>query len=273
MSHAPETFRKGLPTFRPTSNPELDALLHDFRYKHFLPAALEKPQWDLVFRNKNRNFLADNPQSVSIGREIFQLEFLGGYGVMPNRKKQLAHVFKLLRDGEPDDWHNLPNLLRGLHMMGKDPPPRDRAKIIKIATTKGQFGIVVKCLVAAQQTGLTLEDPQTLEATIWALRQVAELEDGSEEATAQAIKYGNDIAAQLESPAHGARKIAGKSDPRRNQFVLGVFLEMSAVYAYRFKGREDVDGRVRAYAERLLYNMSEEDNLVSSIVRFSSAYC
>ena len=263
LAPTPAVRNKGLPTFQPTSNPELDALLNDFRYKHFLPAVLEEPQWNLVFKSKNKNFLQENPQAVNIAGEEVQLEHLGGRGVMPNRKKQLSQVLRLLRNGEPGDWKTLPNLLRGLHMMGKDPPPRVRAKIIRLATVRGQFGIILKCLQIATHSGLTLGDPETLEATIWGLRQVADEQDWNEEATARAIKLANEVAEQLESEAHGTGKYVRKGDPRRSPFVLGVFLELAAVYAWRFKEGKDADGKVKVFAERLLFNIGEEDKVVS----------
>jgi hypothetical protein len=263
LSTNPQAFIRGLPSFQPTSNPELDALLTDFRYKHFLPAALEKPQWDLVFRNKNRNFLKENPQSVSIGTEVFELQYLGGYGVMPNRKEQLSRVLDLMRKGEADDWNNLPNLLRGLHAMGKDPPPRVRARMIRQASVSGRFDIVMKCLRAAQTTGLTLKDADTLHATIWGLRSIADQDDWGEDALGQALKYSNDVASLLESEVHGGGRNVPATDARRSPFVLGVFLELHAVYAYRFKKGEDINGRVNVFAERLLFNIPEAEMEVS----------
>lgn len=128
---------------------------------------------------------------------------------------------------------------------------------------KGQFGIILQCLKVANNTGLTLRDPETLEATIWGLRQIADQQDWSEEATATAIKHANEVASQLESEAHGTGKRIRKDDPRRDPFVLGVFLELAAVYAWRFKGGKDVDGKVKVFAERLLFNVGEEEKAVS----------
>jgi hypothetical protein len=204
---------------------------------------------------------------VNIGGEEFTLEHLGGWGVMPNRKKQLQHVLRLLKEGDPNDWNNLPSLLRGLHMMGKDPSPRVRARIVRLATDKGRFGIILQCLNSANNTGLTLKDPEVLEQVIWSLRQIAQKGEWSEEATAKAIKDANEVASQLESDAHGTGKHIGKDDPRRSPYVLGIFLELAAVYAWRFKGGEDVDGKVKAFADRLLSNISEDDKVVRTTLR------
>ena len=263
FSTTPLPRSKALPSFQPTSNPELDALFKDFRYKHFLPATLDGAQQKLVFKRSKRNVLQENPQTVNIGGEEFQLEHLGGWGVMPNRKKQLQHVLRLLKTGDPNDWNNLPSLLQGLHMMGKDPSPRVRARIVRMATEREKFGVVLACLNSARNTGLTLKDPEVLEQVIWSLRQVAEDGEWSEEATAKAIKDANDVASQLESDAHGSGKHVGKEDPRRSPYVLGIFLELAAVYASRFKGGEDIDGKVRAFADRLLSNISEDKKAVS----------
>ena len=183
---------------------------------------------------------------------------------MPNRKEQLARVLHLMRNGEAHDWDNLPNLLRGLHAMRKDPPPRVRARMIRQASIKGKFDVIMKCLRAAQATGLTLTDADTLQATIWGLRSIADQGEWSEEALAQALKYSSDIASLLESDIHGGGRNVPPTDARRNPFVLGVFLELNAVYAYRFQGAEDIDGRVTAFAERLLFNIPENQTMVSS---------
>ena len=148
-------------------------------------------------------------------------------------------------------------------MMGKDPSPRVRARIVRLATDMGKFGVVLACVNSAHNTGLTLKDPEVLEQVIWSLRQVAQNGEWSEEATAKAIKDANDVASQLESDAHGSGKHVGKEDPRRSPYVLGIFLELAAVYASRFKGGEDVDGKVRAFADRLLSNISEDKKAVS----------
>lgn len=253
---------KALPSFQPTSNPELDALFKDFRYKHFLPATLDNQQHKLVFKWRNKNVLQENPQTVNIGGEEFQLEYLGGRGGMPNRKKQLQHVLRLLKDADPNDWNNLPALLRGLHMMGKDPSPRVRARIVRLATERGKFGVVLSCLNSANKHWPYTQGSRSAGGGYLGLRQVAQNGEWSEEATAKALKDANEVASQLESDAHGMGKHVGKDDPRRNPYVLGIFLELAAVYAQRFKGGKDVDGKVRAFTDRLLSNISEEQKVV-----------
>ena len=194
---------------------------------------------------------------MNIGGEELQLEHLGGWGVMPNRKKQLQHVLRLLKEGDPNDWNNLPSLLRGLHMMGKDPPPRVKARMVRLATERGRFGVILRCLNGANNTGLTLKDPEVLEQVIWSLRQIAQNGEWNEEATAKAIKDANEVASQLESDVHGTGRHLAQDDPRRSPYVLGIFLELASVYAWRFKGGEDDDGKVKAFADRLLSNIAE----------------
>ena len=209
------------------------------------------------------NTLTESPQAVSIGGEEIQLEHLGGHGVMPNRKKQLQHVLRILKtSSEASDWAILPGLLKGLHSMGKDPPPRVRARIVRLAALRGQFGVILVALGKVRETGFTLKDPLTLGAVVWGLRQVAERDNWNEEGVARAIKDANAVATLLESELHGSGKKLRVNDPRTRPSVLGVYLELAAVYAWRFKDGQDVDGKVEAFAERLMSNVSDEQMTV-----------
>ena len=257
FSSSPSKRSKGaLPTFTPTSNPELDAALSSFRYKHFLPAALSKPEQKLIFKHRNRAFLAENPQTVTLGSEEIQLEWIDRkLGGIPNRVKLLKKTVKLMADGETSDWNNLPALLTGLCKAKRTPTDRQLAKMVRLAVNKGRFGTVLQCLHQAHNTGMSMKKPEVLDAVVWGLREIAQKGKWSEQSLEKAIRDAKEVAMRLEDLEHGTGKYVGKGDPRRRPEVLGVFLELAAVYASRFQDGKDVDGKVKAYAERLLANI------------------
>ena len=157
-----------------------------------------------------------------------------------------------MAEGEKSDWNNLPALLAGLHRAKRTPTDRQLAKIVRLASNNGRFGTILQCLHQAHNTGLTLQKDEVLDAVIWALREIASDSQWSEEGTSKAIRDANEVAMQLEDLEHGTGKFIRPGDPRRRPAVLSVFLELAGVYAWKWQRGRDVDGKVRAFAERLL---------------------
>ena len=128
-------------------------------------------------------------------------------------------------------------------------------KIVRSAVEMGGLGTILQCLHQAHNTGMTLKRDEVLNGVVWGLHDMAQRGGWSEKATAKAIKDANEVAMQLESEEHGSGKVLRADDPRKRPDVLGVYLELTAVYAYKHQNGKDVDGKVRAYTERLLANI------------------
>ena len=160
-----------------------------------------------------------------------------------------------MAQGEKSDWNNLPALLAGLHKAKRTPNDRQLGKMVRLAVNSGRFGTVLQCLHQAHNTGMTLKKDEVLNAVIWGLREIAQSGEWSEESLSKAIRDANEVAMQLEDTEHGSGKYVRVGDPRRMPEVLSVFLELAAVYAWKFQEGKAVDGKVKAYAERLLANI------------------
>jgi hypothetical protein len=251
------SFAKPLPVFTPTSSPELDTLLSTIRSKHIIPHVLHKAERKLIFGIKNREYLEESPQTTTIGGEEIQLEWIDQRTEIPNRRKLMKRVLQLMKEGEPQDWENLPKLLLGLTRAKKTPSPRQLAKMVRLATNAGRFGIVMRCLQRPIATGMSMEKEEVLRAVMWALREVGRGERGGweQEGVGKALRDANEIASLLESEGHGSGTYVKKNDPRTRPEVLAIFLELAAVQAWKFQDGMDTDGRVRAFAERLLSNV------------------
>ncbi|KAK3057640.1 hypothetical protein LTR09_001824 [Extremus antarcticus] len=257
---------KAVPTFQPTSSPELDTILSTFRSKHFIPRLLPNHDRNLILSLKTRKYLEENPQTVELGDEAIDLQWIDQRTEIPNRKKLLWEAIRLMREGEAGDWNNLPALLDGLGKVKKMPGERTLAKMVRIASERGRFGVALRCLHQARKTGMTLKKDEVLGAVIWALREMGRggmVTDGEVEESGswrkvgleKAIKDANEVAVLLEDQEHGTGSAVHANDPRRRPEVLSVFLELTAVYCYKYQDRKDVDGKVRAYVERLLSNI------------------
>lgn len=241
--------------------------MSSFRYRHFLPAALSKQEQTLVFKHKNKAFLAENPQTVTLGDEDIQLEWIDRkMGGIPNRVKLLYKTVQLMAEGEKSDWNNLPALLAGLHKAKRTPTDRQLAKMIRLAVNNGRFGTILQCLHQAHNTGMTMKKDEVLNAVIWGLREIAQNGEWSQASLEKAIRDANEVAMQLEDVEHGTGRHVRPGDPRRRPEVLSVVLELAAVYAWRFQDRKDVDGKVKAYTERLLANIEGAER-VSCIIQ------
>ncbi|KAK4542289.1 hypothetical protein LTR36_006942 [Oleoguttula mirabilis] len=244
----------GIPTFTETSTPELNDVLASMRSKHFTPAYLHASERRLIFGTKNRQTLADNPQTVTVGDEDIELQWLDRRNDIPNRTTLFHRAIDLMAAGtDSKAWSNLPSLLAGLKGAGAKVEEKMMGKVVRKAVGAGRIAIVVQCLQQGGHTGMTLQSEQILEHVIWGLHMTAQRDgEWSEEAVLKALKAANQLGLLLETEEHGGGRYLREHDPRRRAEVLGVFLELAAVHAYKFQGGKDVDGKVKIYAERLL---------------------
>ncbi|KAK5116216.1 hypothetical protein LTR62_008542 [Meristemomyces frigidus] len=252
--------QSSIPTFTPTpSTPLLDTLLADLRAKHLIPSALRTPDRRLIFGTKNRQLLADNPRSTQIGSEVIPLQWMDRRSEIPRRATMFNQALEHMVNSEGGEaWKNLAPLLKG---MGDCRPGDKRdalseetlGKVVRKAGMKGQFGTILLCLQQVENTGLSLKYPAVLQNVMRALREHATREGWSVEAVAKSRKWAAQVAGLLEMEAHGGGTyMKGAKDARRRPEVLGVFLELAAVDAFKHKGGKDVDGQVKMYTERLL---------------------
>lgn len=246
-----------VPKFSETSNAELDDVLASMRSKHFIPAALTPPQRRLIFGLSKREELTNYPQSVDVAGEQVELKWMDRRTEIPNRTKLFHRAVKMMgEDGSSEAWGNLFPLLLGLKRSGAEIEKADMERILRLLANGGHISELKQCLRRGTETGMLLTRPEVLDGVLLALRKLGRKDDWSQESMEKAIALSRELAQLLEMEMHGGHgKVAKESDLRRNPRVIGVFLELSAVFAEKHQGGKDVDGRVRAYVERLLYNL------------------
>jgi hypothetical protein len=252
--------RRGIPSFAESSNPELNDALATLREKHFIPSYLRRREQNLIFGDKNRQNLIDNPQSVAIAEEEIPLHWIDRKREIPNRNKVVSEAINLIINGESKDWQNLPALMQGLKEGSKKPlSDALMEKIVRRAIAKGKLGHTLLCLQQAARTGMTLKNEAVLRLVVYGLRAVPQEQDWNKDLLEKAIKNASAVASLLESEEHGGVSTLVENDPRTRLEVLGTYLELVAVYAYKFQKKKDSqEGLVKSYAGRLVSRLEKK---------------
>ncbi|KAJ9629787.1 hypothetical protein H2203_002168 [Taxawa tesnikishii (nom. ined.)] len=239
-----------LPVFTDTSSPELDHALSTLRSKHFVPAYLNKRQRNLIFKDKFKTELENTPSYATLGEEEIPLEHIDRTRDIPARVPLLQQTVDLMQ--APEDWKQLPAILEGLHKAKAAVKTSFLEKTVRKAIQAGQLRTVLACLQKANATGLSLRNERILRLVIWGLHQEAQTESWDQEHLKKALQYANNVAQLLEQAQHGTGRTVLPNDPRTDPAVIGVYLELAAVNAWKYQDKKDTDGSVMKYAERLM---------------------
>jgi hypothetical protein len=250
---------RSLPKFQPSENEELNQVLASLRQHHFIPAALEPAQKRLIYGTKKKQWLEENPQTVQVGGEDVNLQWIDRRHDIPARKPLISKATTLIAN-EKDNaaWENLPILLEALHdpkfnpQNEKNDPVKDETyqKLVRKAFHQRKIGYIFKCLHQSERTGLTLQKRGVLEMLVTGLRDLAQKSNWEQGQLAKMITYMNQIAILLETEEHGGNATLRDVDPRSDPHIIGAMLELAAMYAY--KHAPEHLALVRTYAGRLL---------------------
>ncbi|THZ92220.1 hypothetical protein D6C88_03263 [Aureobasidium pullulans] len=248
-----------LPTFAETSSPELDDVLLQLRTKHFIPAYLNKRQRHLIFGDKFKQELENNPAYATLGEEEIPLKHIDRRSEIPARKPLVLQALRLIE--ENDEWRQLPSLLEGLHKARPTPDLVLQERILRKLQLNDQFPVILRSLRRSNATGLTLKNDAVLNQVLNALRETASLENWEQTRLERSLKHASELAELLESTDHGSGRKLSPNDARTRPAVIGLFLELHAVYASQYQGGKDVDGKVKAYATRFMATFNESNQV------------
>jgi hypothetical protein len=259
-----------LPAFAPTENQEFNGIIEDLRLKHFFPASLRPTERKVLYREKNKQLLEDNPRIVEFGGKETQYQYIDRQKDVPNRSKLLRKAVDIIADGGEKEWANLPTLLQAFYKIVQKPvDDKHIEKLIRKAVAHNNLPAFFKCLYMVDRTGLSLKNNNILEALLLAVRRRASKNDFSKPATQVALKHGSEIADLLETEQHGTAKVLALDDPRIRPQVIGLFLELAAVNA-QLNGGKDDSGVVKSYAQKLLSRAKEHPDSIE--VRNASSH-
>jgi hypothetical protein len=227
--------------------------------KHFFPASLKPTARKSLYQIKNKQLFEDNPRIVEFAGKDTQYQYIARLTEVPNRSKLLKKAVDLIGDGGEKEWANLPTLLQAFYkIIGKPVEDKHLEKLIRKAAIHNKLPAFIKCLHMVDRTGLSLKGNNVLEALLLAIRQEATRDNFRNRGTSAALKYSSEIADLLETEQHGTGRVLGRDDPRTRPQVIGVFLELAAVYATKHNGGKDDANIVKSYAQKLMGRIHEQ---------------
>ncbi|KAL8772843.1 MAG: hypothetical protein Q9209_002188 [Squamulea sp. 1 TL-2023] len=242
-----------LPSFTPTTSPDLDALLSTFRTNVFLPSHLLKLQQSLIYKKKNHRLLTDTeePATVKLGNEVHALKPLNHLQDEPSTSKSLAQLVEMCKEGR--DWANLVPFLMGLKTAGRKVKGRQFEKIVRRMGEKGGLGVVMEMARRVERTGLRLGDVGVTKEALWAAVRKFVISERSEDEVKQADKFIEGVWQMLSDERHVERNVMGREgDPKIKPEIVGVLLWIRALRSSLLGENKDTDGQVKRAAEMTL---------------------
>ncbi|KAL8912092.1 MAG: hypothetical protein Q9171_002880, partial [Xanthocarpia ochracea] len=242
-----------LPSFAPTSSPELDALLSTFRSNVFLPSHLLKLQQNLIYKKKNHRLLTntEEPATVRLGNEVHALKPLDHRVDEPNTRKSMAQIVELCKEGR--DWVNMVPFLMGLKTAGRKVKWWQFEKIIRRMGVKGGLGAVMEMARRVEETGVKLGHVQVAREAMWGGVLKCVQSGWSKEGVKEGEKFVEAMWQMLSEERHVDRNATGKeTDPKMKPEIVGVLLWIRALRSSLFGESQDVDGKIKRAAEMVL---------------------
>ncbi|PYI06119.1 hypothetical protein BO78DRAFT_344299 [Aspergillus sclerotiicarbonarius CBS 121057] len=242
--------RNAVPTFTPTSSPELDQTLNRFREELFIPFGLGQQQRRLMFRQKYADRLEQEPVTANLGEEEFLLRPMDPQS-RPT-KNEAIEAISLMKN--TTDWNNLVSLLAGLRMSNRLIKASRMEWIVRKAAEANALGVVLECAKQVERTGLRLNEVGFVQRLFFELHRKAQAAEFEGPEVAKALSIATQLVGLMERPGHVQHDVV--KDPKRRPFVIGTLLELSAARALSEFGGKDQDGNVRLYSQRLLGSWS-----------------
>lgn len=149
-------------------------------------------------------------------------------------------------------WSNLPSLLVGLAHTGVQLDESLMEMVVRKAINAGRIDVIIQCLEQSRFTGMTLKREEVLRNVVWGIHSQAQREDWSEAAVRKGLAEARQLSLMLESEEHGPGRALVRDDPRQRPEIIGTFLELAAVNAYKYQDKQDKGGVVAAYVSRLI---------------------
>ncbi|KAH8702239.1 hypothetical protein BGW36DRAFT_414981 [Talaromyces proteolyticus] len=237
---------KAVPSFGPSSSPDLEKRLSHIRSELFAPMYLAKPQQRLTFRKRYHDRISNENIVVTIGSEEFVLQ--------PRTHQDLPSKHKILEVVEamktPQDWQNFTPLLIGCRHSRYLFGPHNFQKFARLAGNCNALGAVIESAKQWERTGFTLDDRLVGYQLALALHNRAADAGFKGEEVAIALRQAEQLASLMDAPEHRPR-YSGHGTTYQ-PFFIGVLLELSAARALEQGG--GINGDIVSYARKLLTN-------------------
>jgi len=230
-----------LPTFEPTSNPELDTLINTIRNELFIPSHLLRRYRHLQLRKKNHYVLEEEPLSVDVSGQEIQLLPKGREVPIP--VKTFNDCLDLM--ATPSDLSAIPGLLLGFSQANRPVRDRNLEKVARLINMNGRIDLLMDIARGAGENGFKFTRPTARE-----FMRGIKIQNSlpSKKSAVKALKNAQALLNFLGEP-----RMKKKPDERlkRDPVVVGTALAMFANTSKKFNDGKDYEGLTRQHIERL----------------------
>ncbi|KAJ5688913.1 hypothetical protein N7462_003305 [Penicillium macrosclerotiorum] len=245
--------RTAIPTFTPTSSPELDKLLDRFRNDRFIPAGLPKRQRQSMFKEKHAQRLTEEPITVKISENEEYTFRPMKITETPTKRDAFAALQLMMSMNE---WKNLLPFLSGLHAAGFRIGQDRWEQLVRRAGAAGKLSLILECARQGSHTGLHLRSMGVVRSLFYQIHLAAEQAGYKGDAVTKAFNTTRQ-AVDLMDQDPVLQEIGAKAENVKHQpFVIGTLLELSASRAINEFGAKDETNEVLNYARKLVASWS-----------------
>ncbi|KAL2271812.1 hypothetical protein VTJ83DRAFT_1183 [Remersonia thermophila] len=241
-------------TFRPSSTPELDQLLEDFRHKIILPTYLSPEQRRRIYNPRQKQSLINDPVTMEIDGVIHRFRYVDQVRDLPSTTKTLAAAIKMMRS--EDDFRNVRPLLEGARRAGRKLNHPLIGSLIRRAAEHDALDVVLECAKAADKTGIKLDRSEYIAQLLVWLQWPAIRSGFAADETKAALRRVGRVVDLLEEDEEVHRPdlaTRGAFPFYRDPQVLAMRLHMAAARAvHHRKGKDDSEGNVSKWAAELM---------------------
>lgn len=203
----------------------------------------------MMIREKHADLVEEEPISVSIGGEDGEKYLLRRLDPSAQPKsRDLLGIITMMK--APEDWKNLVPLVFAMRE-SKRSLAQDRWEwVIRKAAEADALHFVMECAKQQSRTGLRLASHGIVQKLFFGFHQKARAAEFQGRGLDKARRMALEAVDLMETPAHLSRN--GSFDGKKEPFVVGLLLELSAARALEQFGGKDEDGSVRDYARKLI---------------------
>jgi hypothetical protein len=241
-----------LPTFQPTSNPELDSLLDLIRNELFIPTHLLKRHKILQTRQKNHAILQEEPVTVDMPGSP-PITLTPKKREIPVPVTLFGKALRLMK--EPSDLDAIPGLVLGFAQANRRIRDEQAEKMARVLNLNGRIDLLMAMARGAGENGFKFTRPTAREF----MRGVRIQNSLPDRKTAlKGLKNAEQLLNCLGEPT---MKVDPDARLKRDPVVVGTVLAMFASTSIRFNNGKDygkkgglpggIDGYTRHYTQRL----------------------
>lgn len=238
-----------IPTFSPTSSPELDQALGRFRQEIFIPSTLSKRQRLSMLKEKDAKRLEQEQITVDVGESE-------QYTLRPRKltdlptKNEAGEVLRMMAAAK--EYTNLIPFMRGLWMSNYRVSPGRWEYLMRHTRPAGKLYLILECAKQAERTGLRFRDVLLMQRFFFELHLMAQESKFQGPEFTKAFNLAKQALDIMDAHLSGDGSKPREQDPRTQPGVIATLLELSAARAVNDFDRNDDTKEVLGYAQKLV---------------------